>query len=286
VPGSVPAVNDLSYGQLAINYADGKLFARVRGADGLDKIEVIGSIVANLASKFDLDILEGQLLTAIDLAVENVAPSDLSSYLKISDIPNVLQICKGAQDPRSLGLNVAPGFTWIEVGAMGEPVMSWQYATILGSGRWVSNYLGSMSYYSGNISASSALFPLDGYALPFDLLPCYVSGYAQNGHVATPGGTNGTTDSNQTYWTFDLKPWPDASTTPVLATFNTRGINWSQTGIALAALVPCQPFVLQTQAIGGTKDYRTFFLKATKSGTGQLGLNQFSWTLSYRFVRR
>lgn len=46
LPGARPALSDLAFGQLAINYADGKLFARVRGTDGLDRIEVIGAIVS------------------------------------------------------------------------------------------------------------------------------------------------------------------------------------------------------------------------------------------------
>lgn len=252
VLGAKPRPEDLQYGQIAINYADGRLFILDSG---------------NRIRTFEPS--------------DRGAP-DLSLYALKSELAALLGIYKGSNPPSS----PVPGLTWLETTDNGYPIMSWQYCPINGQHYWVSNALDKLSYFTGNINSSAALFPTNDYALPYNLLPLYVSGKGQNGQVVRPGGLGSTADSNANYWDFNLKPWPNTGQSPSLAAFKTQGVDWPETGLSMAVLLPCAQFILDTALIASTKNHRTFFLDAKKIGSQAPSLSNFSWTLSFRYVRR
>ena len=155
-----------------------------------------------------------------------------------------------------------------------------------GEGRWVSTYLDRLGGMTGGISGTTNIFSSSDYALPYDLLPCYASGKAQNQNVARPGGIGGTTDSSVNYWDFSLRVYPEQAPAIEVAFFSTKDVDWAETGLNLYVQLPCTPYILNTAGLGGTKNPRTFVLRCTKLGGGNVTLIQFVWSMTYRYIRR
>lgn len=214
-------------------------------------------------------------------------PPNLSPYAKMGDLGTLLQIYTGTQDPRTIqSLTVNPGFTWIEVDPSGAPVMTWQYTILSGVGMWVSTYLDRLGGLAGGLSGTTNIFSGDDYALPYNLLPCYVSIKAQNQTIARPGGIGGTTNSTLNYWDLSLRVYPDQTPVIEVAQFTTKDLDWPETGLNLYVQLPCTPYILNTAGLGGTKNPRTFVLRCTKTGAGNVNLIQFVWSMTYRYIRR